>query len=244
MKIYVFQEIDSTNTEARNREKYSAGDVIVAINQTAGRGQRGNKWSTREGENLTFSVVVEPEFLPAAHQFLLSETTALSVSETLGHFGIETRIKWTNDVYVGENKICGILIENDLRSAIVERSILGIGINVNQVHFDEWIPNPTSVALELGRKVDKNEVLERFCEVFERRYDELKNTAESLAEGIQHDYNERLFHRDISCRYFIPGRGEVMGIIRGVMPTGDLAVEINGITETFRFKEIEFILGR
>ena len=104
-------ETTSTNDDAR-RPEYCHGDIVWAERQTAGRGQRGHSWTSAEGENLTFSLVLEPRFLPVGEQFLLSEAVALALTDTFADFGIDTRIKWTNDIYVGDRKLVGILIEH------------------------------------------------------------------------------------------------------------------------------------
>lgn len=238
MSKHILQECASTNLEARD-DKYVHGDAIVAIRQTAGRGQRGTKWDSRPGENLTFSLVLEPVFLPAAQQFLLSEAVALSVADTLAAQGIDARIKWPNDIYVGDRKICGILIEHDLRGANLSRSIAGIGINVNQTEFPEWVPNPTSMALETGGTFDIHDVFATFYDKFSARYSSLE---EGEQERIEEDYRYLLYRLDQSRRYSIPGRGEVEGTIRSVEPSGRLIVEIDGEMHGFLFKEIEYIL--
>ena len=112
--IYRIDETTSTNDEARDA-KYRHGDIVWAERQTAGRGQRGHTWTSPEGENLTFSMVLEPRFLPVGEQFLLSEAVTLALTDTFAAYGIDTRIKWTNDIYVGDRKLVGILIEHNMR---------------------------------------------------------------------------------------------------------------------------------
>jgi len=238
-RVEVLQECASTNIEAADRDRFAHGDAVVALNQTAGRGQRGHKWDSRPGENLMFSLVLEPDFLPAARQFLLSEAVALGIADALDGFGVRAGIKWTNDIYVGDRKICGTLIENDLGGGNLARSIVGVGINVNQTEFPEWIPNPDSLRLETGRTY-------RLQEVFRAVYDCIGERYGMLAAGgygrIEEDYAARLYRRDSVHRYFIPGEGEVEGIIRGVRADGALRVEIDGRVREFLFREIEFIL--
>ncbi|MBR7114899.1 MAG: biotin--[Alistipes sp.] len=109
--IYRFPTLASTNDEAA-LARYTEGDVILARSQTSGRGQRGHRWESEVGQNLTFSLVLEPTFLAPAHQFLLSEAVALGVVDMLDGYGIGAKIKWTNDIYVGDRKLAGILIEH------------------------------------------------------------------------------------------------------------------------------------
>ena len=167
--IYRFEELTSSNDEAADA-RYREGDVVWVERQTAGRGQRGHRWESEEGLNLTFSVVFEPSFLVPTRQFMLSEAVALAVCDTLARFGIEARIKWTNDIYVGDRKITGMLIENKLRNGGIMRSVAGIGLNVNQTRFDPVLPNPVSMAAATGCEFDRREVLEALRGDLDARY--------------------------------------------------------------------------
>lgn len=238
-RVDILQECGSTNIEAADKERYSHGDAVIAVRQTAGRGQRGHKWDSREGENLTFSIVFEPTFLPVTEQFLLSEAVALAISDTLTCYGIDAAIKWTNDIYVGDRKICGTLIENDIKGANLSRSVVGIGLNVNQVDFQEWVKNPTSIAAEKGGDYDVMDVFHKLYDNLLHRYDTLASGGSDEIRGL---YAQRLYRAGRTARYFIPSEGEVCGIIRGVENDGGLIVEIDGITRRFLFKEIEFII--
>lgn len=238
--ISVLDECGSTNTEATDRTRYRHGDAVIAVSQTAGRGQRGHRWVTAAGENLTFTLVVEPTFLPVAQQFLLSEIAALSVVDTLAHYGIAAQIKWTNDVYVGDRKICGMLIEHALNGDVLARSLLGIGINVNQTEFPEWLPNPCSMRTLTGRTYAVREVFDCFYRCFGERYALLAEAAG--AERMQRDYRAAMYRLGRPARFFLPGEGEVVGTIRGADPDGTLRVEIDGRVRGFLFREIEFIL--
>ena len=114
--IYHIRQTTSTNDEARDA-RYRHGDVVWAEWQSAGRGQRGHTWLCPEGLNITFSAILEPTFLPAPEQFLFTEVAALALVDAMRDYGIEARIKWTNDLYVGDRKCAGMLIEHDLRGA-------------------------------------------------------------------------------------------------------------------------------
>lgn len=152
--IYRIAETTSTNDDAK-RPEYRHGDIVWAERQTAGRGQRGHSWTSPEGENLTFTLVLEPVFLPVGEQFLLSEAVTLALTDTFAAFGIDARIKWTNDIYVGDKKLVGILIEHSYSGPTLARTIAGIGINVNQRAFDPALPNPVSMAVASGRTFDR-----------------------------------------------------------------------------------------
>lgn len=176
--------VDSTNDEARRRiSDLDNLSVLSALSQTQGRGQRGNLWLSEPGKNLLFSVVLKysdgagaPSLLPAVlayDQFVISQLTSLAVVDLLASHGIETQIKWPNDIYAGNKKICGILIENIVSGKFVNTSIIGIGLNVNQRNFDVNLPNPTSMVLAREENTgmdseafDLNELLEEFMDIF------------------------------------------------------------------------------
>lgn len=239
MPITRFEQITSTNDEARNRH-YSHGDIITAEYQTAGRGQRGNRWSSVEGKNLMLSLVLEPTFLHASRQFLLSEAVALGLVDTLAEFGIGARIKWTNDIYVGDSKICGVLIEHDLCGAHLARTIVGIGLNVNQVEFDPALPNPTSMSRLAGREFDREEVLQTLARKIMARYNEL---AEGASEQLQSDYHALIYRRDEAHTYRLPDGTPFEGTIRRVEADGTLIVEhSDGSEQGYLFKQIEFVI--
>ena len=123
--IYYTQHTTSTNDELRNG-KYGHFDILWAEQQSAGRGQRGHSWHSAEGCNLTFSILLTPTFLPIIEQFLLSEVVALALVDTMADYGIECRIKWTNDIYAEDRKIVGVLIEHSLAGDTLARTIVGI----------------------------------------------------------------------------------------------------------------------
>ena len=237
--IYHFSITASTNDDARD-EKYCEGDVVWADFQTAGRGQRGHEWHSRKGENLTFSVVLEPTFVPIAEQFAVSEVVALSLVDILAEYGIEARIKWTNDIYVGDRKAVGILIEHSYSGGKLARTIVGIGINVNQREFSPDIPNPVSLSLLTGKKYDLEPLLRQFERCLAARYSQLRN---GEWEQLQKDYHSALYRRDECHTFALPDATRFRGTIRGVKPTGDLVVEHeNGEVKSYLFKEIEFVI--
>ena len=172
-RYHFLEETTSTNDEARN-PRYGHGDAICAERQSAGRGQRGHTWSSEEGCNLMFSLVWEPCFLPVSEQFLLSEAVALALTDLFGGYGIDARIKWTNDIYAGDRKLVGILIEHNLTGDRLSRTIVGIGVNVNQTRFDPSLPNPSSMHLETGCEYDRQEVLHRLGDCLAARYEQLE----------------------------------------------------------------------
>ena len=181
--IMWLESVDSTNNEAARRiADLDNLSVLSALSQTSGRGQRGNVWLSKPGENLTFSIVLkyrtskeQSEKRPAMKaedQLAISELTAVSVTELLYEYGIDAKIKWPNDIYVGDKKICGILIEHSVIGKFLSHSIIGVGININQDKFDSTLPNPASMKIcmktadKKGEDIDLNECLSKFMNIF------------------------------------------------------------------------------
>ena len=165
MKTLWYDTVDSTNAEAWRRSgELENLTVIAARSQTAGRGQRGNTWTSAPGENLTFSILLRhPADFPASGLIRVNWLTALSVRDFLAGFGINATIKWPNDIYVGRRKICGILIENRLTPPL---SVIGIGLNVNQTEFPVELLNPVSIKMLTGVSTDLEKALECFLTQF------------------------------------------------------------------------------
>jgi BirA family biotin operon repressor/biotin-[acetyl-CoA-carboxylase] ligase len=237
--FYYFDELGSTIDEARDG-KYRHGDVIVARRQSAGRGQRGKKWSGTEGESLMFSVVLDTSFLRAADQFAVLEAVALALVDTMASYGLEARVKWPNDIYIGDRKIVGVLIDHTLGpGGMLRRSGAGIGINVGQQVFEDWLPNPTSMALETGREFDLREVLERFHGRLTQRFGTLRRGGR---EALRSDYHALLYRRDTPARFATPDGERFTGTIRGVGPDGELTIETDDGPRRFLFHEISMVI--
>lgn len=238
--IYYKEHTTSTNDDARS-EGLRHMDVVWAEYQTAGRGQRGHTWHSTEGENITLSVVLEPTFLPIVEQFLLSEVAALALVDTMRDYGIECRIKWTNDIYVGDNKLVGILIEHSLMGDKLSRTIVGMGINVNQTAFPSDIPNPTSMALERTATFDRREVVERLMQHLDAWFERLRSGEKEI---IEQRYKEQMYHLDEEHTYAYPSGEHFMATLRGVRASGELRLEHeDGIVREYAFKEVEFVLS-
>lgn len=237
--IYRFDTLTSSNDEAC-KPQYAEGDIILAERQAAGRGQRGHRWESGVGENLTFTVIFEPAFLPPQHQFLISECVALAVCDAMAEFGVEARIKWTNDIYVGDRKLAGILIEHKLQGAAFSRTIAGIGLNVNQKKFSCELPNPVSMACVAGREFDREKVLAVLAEALSLRYAQLRA---GEWETLQREYHLRLYRRGEWHWYALPDGERCRGQILGVESTGALCIEWeSGQQAAYLFKEVEFII--
>ena len=238
--IYRIAETTSTNDDAK-RPEYRHGDIVWAERQTAGRGQRGHSWTSPEGENLTFTLVLEPVFLPVGEQFLLSEAVTLALTDTFAAFGIDARIKWTNDIYVGDKKLVGILIEHSYSGPTLARTIAGIGINVNQRAFDPALPNPVSMAVASGRTFDRREVLESFHACCMGRYGQLVRGEKA---ALQEEYRKRMYRLGETHPYRRPDGTLVEAVLEGVRPSGELILRhADGTRHAYLFRETEFVIA-
>lgn len=237
--IDVLEETSSTNDAIRGR-RYAEGAVVVAERQSAGRGQRGNSWASEAGSNLTFSVLLSPQGLPVREQFYISKVVTLAITDALAASGIETKIKWPNDIYAGDRKIAGILIENDISGGLIVRSVVGIGLNVNQTEFDPSLPNPVSVKCLTGKDHDRAALL---FDLYEALFDYYTVLAEGRREEIDELYAARLYRLGTPALYAEPGGPIYIGTITGVEPGGELVIaREDGGTKKYLFKEVEFIV--
>ena len=169
------KNIDSTSTELRRRmsaEELPHGYCILADFQTAGHGQATNHWESEDGKNLLFSLLLRPSVIPASEQFVITEIVTLAIINALQDY-IRQRItiKWPNDIYFGDKKLCGILIENALCGPVIDTCIVGIGININQELFTSDAPNPISLKQLNGRDNDREEIFEEIYQNILRYYD-------------------------------------------------------------------------
>lgn len=242
IKIKWFEELDSTNNELlRHIGGYDNLSVIAAVNQTAGRGQRGNKWLSSPGDNLTFSMLLKPLDFPAREVMAITCLSTLAVREELLREGIPALIKWPNDIYVGNRKICGMLIENGISGSDLAWSVVGIGLNLNQTEFPGELVNPTSLRRLTGRFTDPERFLQQLCSRIQVLLPEL-DTPEGRSR-LRETYAKDLFQKGVQARYHdLLTDGLFTGIIRGITPEGLLRIESEGTERTFGFKEISYIL--
>ena len=160
--------------------------------------------------------------------------------DAMAEYGIECRIKWTNDIYARDSKLVGVLIEHSLAGDTLARTIVGIGLNVNQTEFPSDLPNPTSMALQRSAKFDREEVLRCFMHKLEEWYDVLLSGNKQLVETT---YVSRMYHLLEEHPYMLPSGEIIRARIRGVRPSGELILEHHdGIVREYAFKEIEFVL--
>lgn len=240
-RIIRLEETTSTNSYLRGlvgKEPLPEGSVVVTEYQTAGRGQVGNTWESEIGKNLMFSVILYPDFLPANRQFLISQIAALSVKETLDEYVDDIKVKWPNDIYWRDRKICGMLIENDLSGRELYCSVLGIGININQQEFLSDAPNPVSLVQITGQEYDRAEVLNKFQKHLYERYIDLIREKE---DDIRNDYMAALY-RGSGFYPYRDEKGLFEASIKGIELTGHLILELpDGELRRYAFKEVSMV---
>lgn len=225
--VKMLERVNSTNSYALELIKQSApaeGYVVWAKEQFAGRGQRGAAWQSEPGSNLTFSIILRPQFLPIAGQFRLTKAIALGIASFVSHClgdGAHVKIKWPNDIYVKNCKIAGILIENVLEQSVLKYSVAGIGLNVNQVVFDPSLPNPVSLKLLTGKDFDPEDCLMQLCSFIEKQYLDLRAMEYPQIDGA---YYNLLYRRGIWSDFTLHGQ-HIRAKIEGVNHSGHLILE-------------------
>ena len=231
----------STNLEAQAlvvQNRASDGCTVVTDFQTAGRGQRGNRWEGAAAENLMLSVVWQPRFLAAAQQFRLSQAVALGVHDWAAALlgpAPALKLKWPNDLYYGDQKLGGILIENSLSGPAIQHSIVGVGLNINQQAFDSLAA--TSIGQITGRRYLREELTARLLESLERRYLQLRA---GQVGRLRLDYLRALYRYQETHLFQIDGR-PVSGQIVGVEEDGRLAVAVGQELRRFGLQEIRHL---
>lgn len=246
-KIHL-EEVKSTNSwllEAlvSSETRLSEGTVVYTKRQTAGRGQVGNSWESEPDKNTSFSLLLRPEFLPIPRQFVISELCSVGILLGLTELGVKNlSIKWPNDIYVGDEKICGILIENRLMGGLLSESVLGVGINVNQERWVGNAPNPTSLLLQ-GIISTPETVLDTVVRQIAALYEMLQN--ENVGAATIHKmFVEHLYRRRGFFPYADANTGERFEAeLIDVDPQGPLMLRLtDGSERKYWFKEVRFVL--
>lgn len=228
------------------KSAHTEGGVFFTFNQTAGRGQYGNKWESEPYQNIAISIVLNPTFLNPREQFHLNKAISLAVYDVIAenitakHETTEggVSIKWANDIYVKDKKIAGILIQNSLVGANIQSSIIGIGLNINQLHFHN-LPHATSLKIETGKDFDLMEIVEKICQSIEHRYLQLKTRN---FNKIHDEYISKLYRWGEDAMYQYPDGTYFQGKIVGVNEAGKLCIESKKGIEDFDIKEVKFII--
>lgn len=261
--------IDSTNDFLKKYRPEQEDDVtlVTAECQTAGRGQRGNSWESEEGKNLIYSILIHPRCVRPAQIFSISEIAALSVCEALKEVlyteldkkasclndkdihtnnaqqQIDSRshfsVKWPNDIYYGDKKIAGILIETDLLGKSIENAIIGVGVNINQQVFLSDAPNPISLFQIIGHEIERDQAMERIMTNFHKLYKELK---EGDLEEIHNRFKGNLFRKE-GLHPYHDKNDRFEARIQDIEPTGHIILEDStGQLRRYAFKEVRFII--
>ena len=241
MDIIKVETTKSTNAylkELANKQVVTEGTAVAASNQTEGKGQRGNSWESEAGKNITCSLLLYPSFLLTRQIFLLSEAVSLGVKETLNTYTEEITVKWPNDIYYNEQKIAGILIENELTGNEYNMSVVGIGLNINQEHFFSDAPNPVSLKQITGKDYDTETILKEMVKNIMNLYEKLKA---GDAENIIQMYHEALYRKTGFHRYE-DNDGIFNALINRVSDDGLLhLITDNNEERSYAFKEVRFL---
>jgi BirA family transcriptional regulator, biotin operon repressor / biotin---[acetyl-CoA-carboxylase] ligase len=252
---------ENTDLSRFNRE----GAVVTTFNQTAGRGQMGNRWLAEPNQNLAYSIRLHPTFLQANEQFHLNKVVALAVhdlidakisnfkfqipSDAPSNFKLQTSnytpsnfklqtIKWANDIYINDKKVCGILIQNSLSGSRLQSTIIGIGININQTIFPKEL-NATSLCLETGQMFDLLPFVAELTQCIEHRYLQLKSSRDFTK--IHEEYLSKMYRFGVDAIFRRAIDDSVfMGKIVGVSAMGQLEIMSNRGIEVFDIKEVKF----
>ena len=240
--IIHISETHSTNSYLKQllqNQILPEGTTVITDNQTDGRGQRGNSWESEIGKNLTFSIVLYPTFIPIQEQFILSQIVSLAIKDILDQFITDITIKWPNDIYWKNKKICGILIENSLSDNIIQDAIIGIGLNINQEEFLSNAPNPISLKQSTQREHNLKDILLSIHKQILSYYEDLRV---GKKQSIIDKYKNHLFRKE-GYHLYNDGETNFEAKIKNVLPTGHLTLKTKeGIERIFAFKEIKFIL--
>lgn len=237
-KIIHLDTVDSTNNYTANLQKEGKiqhGTVILADEQSAGRGQRGASWTSSAGENLLLSIYLAPDNLSVVDQPALTHFISLSLIDFLRKIGISGKIKWPNDIYVNDQKIAGILIENSIRLSRISETIIGVGLNVNQTVFDGV--NATSIKIQSDQHYPLNDVLFSWIQEMNILWAELsKGNLEMLKSRYKQELyllNQPAIYSDVT--------GEFEGIVRDVDDNGYLILEKDTERKKYDLKEIKLV---
>jgi BirA family biotin operon repressor/biotin-[acetyl-CoA-carboxylase] ligase len=244
MTIRKISATTSTNNHLKDllkAEELPDGFVLIAEEQTEGRGQMGSVWQSQKGKSLTFSVFKQLKGFEIENQFFISKVVSLAVYETLKYYQIpEIKIKWPNDILSANKKLCGILIENIIQQQSIKGCIIGVGINVNEQIFTD-LPNATSMKLQTQAFFDIEEVLCQFLEILNQKWHLIKTRQYSEIDLL---YLKVLYRQNEISVFENEQQEKFNGKICGVSHKGKLLVEIeSGETLAFDLKEIKLLSG-
>lgn len=232
--------VGSTNDFALSllsKSKPPEGTVVSTFDQTAGRGQVGSRWESQSGLNISLSIILYPDFLLAQNQFILNKAVSLAVADLVESHFPHTKVKWPNDIYVNGKKIAGILIQNTLSGSRLRASVIGIGLNVNQIDFSDNASNATSFKTLSGKNHNLDELIALLCQCVEKRYLNLKA---GKMVPLQAEYLNRLYQFGEVSNFERADGTVFQGKISGISPIGKLQISTQNEVEEFGLKEIKF----
>lgn len=240
MKNYKYiPSISSTNSELKRIQSTETLPEFYAIRtgfQSAGKGQIGNSWEAQRGKNLLFSLLLRPHQIEIHEQFIISQMVSLAIVKVLQTYNVESVIKWPNDIYVGDKKLGGILIENSLRGSKIDYTIVGIGLNINQINFKSDAPNPISTFNILQKKIALKSLFSQIVEEIKQLYLQADTTQ------IKSEYQQYLYRKNGIFTYKIPNGETFDAEIHAIGNYGQLWLKkSNGEIVGFYFKEVEFV---
>ena len=238
--IIWLEETDSTNKFVKtliNNNAIKNGTIIASKEQTNGKGQQNNIWHTKPMLNLTFSLYLEIS-IKAIHQFYISKIIALSIHEFINEKANKTTIKWPNDIYIDNNKVAGILIENTIQGENITKTIIGIGININQTDFDKSIPNPISLKNITGETYNLNNTLTEINNIINSKLRLINNFSaiDKLYNNLLYKLNTELSFTDIN------NNNNFIGEIIGTEQDGRIKIKTQNLIKRFGLHEIKYIL--
>ncbi|MBG0858068.1 MAG: biotin--[acetyl-CoA-carboxylase] ligase [Bacteroidales bacterium] len=240
-ELIFYRSLPSTNDEASvllREKEIKEGTVIYTDFQAAGKGQMGNRWESDACKNLLFSIILYPTSVEPEGQFIISMALSLGICDFIDRHISGSKIKWPNDIYIGNDKIAGILIENSIIGDNIENTIAGIGLNINQEDFRGKATNPVSFKMITGEEYDLKGCLGQLLSDLDKRYRQLLYGDRNLIAG---DYKARLYRLMEWCE-FRSGENVFTGRILGVSSSGRLRIgdRKSRVTE-FSFREVEII---
>ena len=241
-KIIHIDETDSTNHWLTSRgdcpsvSQLTRGlypcEVVWADYQTAGKGCGTNTWESERGKNLLFSILLHPEDIPVNRQFHISMAVSLAVCEALGRHIGDVSIKWPNDIYWRNGKICGMLIENTVQGSRIKESIIGVGVNVNQRVFHSQAPNPVSLWQICEHETDREQLLHDILRYFENY----------IGQDVRSRYLSMLYRRK-GFHPYTDVNGAFMAELVDVEDDGHLVLcDEAGQQRRYAFKEVQFVV--
>lgn len=238
-EVMEYEELSSTNTMAEEIPLSELEDkqVILTYRQTQGRGQVGNTWESAPDRNISMTIILRPDRLQAGKQFAISMVIALGCLDFIQEHTIRSSVKWPNDIYVGNEKIAGILIEHRIAGAYVQTSLCGIGVNINQQKFVSDAPNPVSLLQLTGKEFSLEQALAGLLQCIGKRYEQVNDY-----EGLKRDFHENMYRREGIYKWE-DENGSFSAAIAGVDDYGQLVLkDMDGQERIYGFKEVRYCI--